>query len=693
MASLSLTINTGLQRFSDILVAGGVLLILVIMVIPIPTPVLDFLIALNIAMALAVLMVAMYMTEPLQFSVFPGLLLILTLFRLSLNIASTRLILGEGFAGSIISSFGNFVVKGNYVVGFIIFLILVIIQFVVITKGAGRIAEVAARFTLDAMPGKQMAIDADLNAGLIDEAEARKRREDISREADFYGAMDGASKFVRGDAIAGLIITFINVIGGLIIGVGQKGMGFAEAAQTYTLLTVGDGLVSQIPALIVSTSAGIIVARAASNSHLGQDLINQLLFEPRGLYIISGVLAFFAITPGLPMMPFLTLSVLAFITARSARSAIDKENAEEVQSEKEKEAEPEPIDEVEKYLHVDPLELEIGYGLIPLVDPEHGGDLLHRITMIRKQVALELGIIIPPIRIRDNIQLKPDDYVVKLRGHEIARGEVRMGYFMALNPGIVSKTIRGIETVEPAFGLPALWIPESRRTEAAAAGYTVIEPAAVLATHLKELLKRHAHELLGRQETQKLIDHVKKDYPAVVEEVIPNQLSLGTVQKILQNLLKERVSIRDLVRILEILGDSLQFSKDPDVLTEYVRNGLGPTIHEPYLSEDGAIYAITLDPALERRISESVRSGDSVLKIPNLPPNMLKEIYEQVKALSDKLMDEGKPAVMVVSPGVRLYTRRLVETVFPDLAVLAITEIPTHIEIKSIGTIRVSHED
>ncbi len=693
MASLSLTLNTGLQRFSDILVAGGVLLILVIMIIPIPTPVLDFLIALNIAMALAVLMVAMYMTEPLQFSVFPGLLLILTLFRLSLNIASTRLILGEGYAGSIITSFGNFVVKGNYVVGFIIFLILVIIQFVVITKGAGRIAEVAARFTLDAMPGKQMAIDADLNAGLIDEAEARKRREDISREADFYGAMDGASKFVRGDAIAGLIITFINVIGGLIIGVGQKGMGFAEAAQTYTLLTVGDGLVSQIPALIVSTSAGIIVARAASNAHLGQDLISQLLFEPRGLYIISGVLAFFALTPGLPAVPFLTLAVLAFITARSAQSAMVKESEEEEEAEKEKAAEPEPIEEVEKYLHVDPLELEIGYGLIPLVDPEHGGDLLHRITMIRKQVALELGIIIPPIRIRDNIQLKPDDYVVKLRGHEIARGEVRMGHIMALNPGTVNKPLRGIETVEPAFGLPALWIPESRRTEAAAAGYTVIEPAAVLATHLKELLKRHAHELLGRQETQKLIDHVKKEYPAVVEELIPNQLSLGTVQKILQNLLKERVSIRDLVRILEILGDSIQFSKDPDVLTEYVRNGLSQTIHEPYVADDGAIHAMTLDPALERLISESVRSGESMLKIPNLPPDVLKQIYEQVKALSDRLMDEGKPAVMVVSPGVRLYTRRLVETVFPDLAVLAITEIPTHIEIKSIGTIRVSHEN
>ncbi len=691
MSSLSLTINSGLHRFSDILVAIGVLLILVIMIIPMPTPILDFLIALNIAMALAVLMVAMYMTEPLQFSVFPGLLLILTLFRLSLNIASTRLILGEGYAGSIIRSFGSFVVKGNYVVGFIIFLILVIIQFVVITKGASRIAEVAARFTLDAMPGKQMAIDADLNAGLIDEGEARKRREDISREADFYGAMDGASKFVRGDAIAGLIITFINVVGGLIIGVGQKGLTLADAAQTYTLLTVGDGLVSQIPALIVSTASGIIVARAASNSHLGHDLVKQLLFEPRGLYIISGVLAFFGITPGLPAVPFFTLAVLAFITARTAVSSTQKEAEKEKADEKPQA--PEPIEEVEKYLHVDPLELEIGYGLIPLVDPEHGGDLLHRITMIRKQVALEMGIIIPPIRIRDNIQLKPDNYVVKLRGHEIARGEVRPGYVMALNAGGVTRPIRGIETVEPAFGLPALWITEARRTEAEAAGYTVIECAAVLATHLKELLKRHAHSLLGRQETKKLIDHVKKDYPAVVEDLIPSQLSLGAVQKILQNLLKERVSIRDLVRILEILGDSVQFSTDPDVLTEYVRNGLGPTIHEPYLAEDGTIHAMTLDPALEKLIAESVHNSENSLKIPNLPPNQLKEIYEQIKSFSDKLMDEGGPAVIVTSPGVRLYTRRLTETVFPDLAVLAITEIPTQVEIKSIGTVRVSHEN
>lgn len=691
MSALTLTISNQLQRYSDVIMAVGVILILTIMIIPMPTPVLDILLAINLSVALTVLMVAMYMTEPLQFSVFPGLLLILTLFRLSLNIASTRLILGETYAGSIISAFGNFVVKGNYVVGFVIFIILVVIQFVVITKGAGRIAEVAARFTLDAMPGKQMAIDADLNAGLIDEAEARKRREQISREADFYGAMDGASKFVRGDAIAGLIITVINIIGGLIIGVGQKGMGLADAAQSYTLLTVGDGLVSQIPALVISTAAGIIVTRAASDSHLGGDLLRQLMGEPRGLYIVSGVLVFFSLTPGLPVAPFMSLAVLAFVGARVISGNLSKEPGEAEQQPGDEA--PDAIEEVERYLFVDPLELEIGYGLISLVDPEHGGDLQHRITMIRKQVALEQGIIIPPIRIRDNIQLKPDEYVVKLRGHQIGQGEARSGYVMALNPGSVTKTINGIETMEPAFGLPAMWIPESRRSEAEAAGYTVVESAAVLATHLKELLKRHAHELLGRQETQKLLDNIKRDYPAVVDELIPNQLSLGAVQNILQNLLRERVSIRDLVRILETLADSVQYTKEPDVLTEYVRNALGPTLHGPYVAEDGAIHAMTMDPQMERLILESVKSGESALNIPNLPPEVLKAIYADIQKFADKLMEEGYPAVLLVSPSVRLYTRKLIETVFPDVAVLSITEIPPQMEIKSIGNLRISHAD
>ena len=688
MASLTLNIETRLHRYSDIFVAVGLLVIMAIMIVPMPTLVMDLLLTINITLALLVLMVAMYMTETLQFTVFPGLLLILTLFRLSLNIASTRLILSDADAGGVIAAFGDFVVGGNYVVGFIIFLILVIIQFVVITKGAGRIAEVAARFTLDAMPGKQMAIDADLNAGLIDEGEARKRREDTAKESDFYGAMDGASKFVRGDAIAGLIITFINVIAGFIIGVGQKGMPLADAAEMYTLLTVGDGLVSQIPALIISTATGIIVTRAASNTHLGQELVSQLFREPRGLYIISGVMVVFGLIPGLPFLPFGLLSVITGVIAYSLSTSSTEEEASQDVEEAQEEGSGE--DEVEKYLYVDPLELEIGYGLIPLVDKENGGDLLHRITMIRKQVALELGIIIPPIRIRDNIQLRPNDYSMKLRGVEIATGNLEPGSLMILNPGSVTIPIKGTKTTEPAFNLPAIWISESNRDTAEAAGYTVVEPVSVLATHLKELLKRHAHELLGRQETQKLIDTIKEDYPVVVEELIPEKLTVGNVQKVLQNLLKERVSIRDLVRVLESLGDSLQFTKDIDLLGEYVRNALSASMHLPYVV-DNAINAMTIGPNLEKLILDAVRGNDSIMKLPNLAPDTLQELYQQVQKYMDALQDQGFPAVMVVSPSVRIFTRRLLETVFNDLAVLAITEIPTNLEINTIGIVQVAH--
>ncbi len=691
MTTIALTISQQFRRYGDILTAIAVLGILAIMIIPMPTALLDILLALNISAALLVLMITLYMTEPLQFSVFPGLLLILTLFRLSLNIGSTRLILSEGYAGNIITAFGNFVVKGNYVVGFIIFLILVIIQFVVITKGSGRIAEVAARFTLDAMPGKQMAIDADLNAGLIDDAQARQRREAISSEADFYGAMDGASKFVRGDAIAGLIITVINVIGGFIIGVGQRGMEFTDAAQTYSLLSIGDGLVSQIPALIISTASGIIVTRAASDASLGQDLFKQLFFEPRSLFIVSATLALMGTAPGLPTIPFFTLSAFFLIAGRTIAGGRKKAAAD--QSVDSEDTEKESEENVESYLHVDELELEIGYGVIALVDAEHGGDLLHRITMIRKQVALEQGVIVPPIRIRDNIQLQPDEYSIKIRGISIATGEVRSGYVMALNPGGIEGKLHGIDAVEPAFGLPAVWIESSRRDDAERLGYTVVEAAAVLATHLRELLKAHAHELLGRQETQKLIDNVKQDYPAVVEELIPAQLSLANVQRILQNLLSERVSIRDLVRILETLGDHIHLTKDVDLLTEYVRNALGASLHLPYVADDGALHALSLDPTVEKLISESVRGGENTLKIPNLSPEVLQKIYAEIKKYMDILQQDGYPAVLVVSPGVRLYTRRMIETVFPDLTVLAITELPTTLEIKLVGAIRIENEN
>ncbi len=681
-----------LARHSDILLAVGVLMVLAIVIIPLPPVVMDVLLSLNVTTALVILMVSMYIREPLELSVFPGLLLIVTLFRLSLNIASTRLILSEAYAGEVILAFGTFVVRGNYVVGFVIFLILVIIQFVVITKGAGRIAEVAARFTLDAMPGKQMSIDADLNAGLIDDSEARQRREKISREADFYGAMDGASKFVRGDAIAGLLITTINIFGGLIIGVLQKGMSFSQALQTYTLLTVGDGLVSQIPALIISTAAGLVVTRAASESNLGQDLTGQLLAHPRALYVVAGVLLFFGLAPGLPAIPFFMLAAIAGVAARSAAQSQLAEAAEEAET-AEAAAEPEGPEAVEQYLHVDPLELEIGYALIPLVDPSYGGDLLHRISMIRKQCAQEYGFVVPPIRIRDNIQLRSDEYVIKMRGTEVARGELKTGYVMALDPGNVERRIDGIETTDPAFGLSALWISERRKEEAERAGYTVVEPVAVLATHLKEVLMRHAEHLLGRQEVQNLIDQVKKDYPAVVEELIPGTLSLGAVQKVLQNLLKERVSIRDLVSILEALADYAPTSKDPDVLTEYVRNVLSHAVYRPYVAEDGRLYAIAVDPQVEKLIQDAVRQGDQAQGMPNLPADVLRRIYRQLKKYSDKMTTRGRQPVVVCSPLVRMYFRRLIAPAFVNMPVLSYTELPPQLEIQTEGVVRLEDEN
>ena len=675
---------------SDIVLAAGVIAILTVMMVPLPTGILDILLVINITLALVVLLVSMYLTEPLEFSVFPGLLLVLTLYRLSLNVASTRLILGDAYAGHVIAAFGNFVVKGNYIVGFVIFLILIIIQFVVITKGAGRIAEVAARFTLDAMPGKQMAIDADLNAGLIDEMEARERRKKIAREADFYGAMDGASKFVRGDAIAGLIITSINIIGGFIIGILGKGMSLSEALHTYTLLTVGDGLVSQIPALIISTAAGIVVTRASSESNLGQDLTRQLFSQPRALYVVAGALLMFGITPGLPTIPFFVLSAVAAFAARSIRRVQKEEQESAVLEEQAQEAVPEE-EEIERYLHVDPLEIEIGYGLIPLVDEEQGGDLLHRITMIRKQCAIELGIIIPPIRIRDNIGLNPEEYVIKIRGADVARGEVYLNRLLALAPGEADKPLEGIQTRDPAFGLPAVWIPAAQRSVAEQNGYTVVEPAAVLATHLKETLKQHAHEILSRQDVHDLLETVKKENATVVEELIPNLLTVGQVQKVLQNLLRERVPIRDMVTILETLADYAPLTKDTDTLTEYVRNALSKVIYRDYVADDGVVYALILDPKLENYLSENLNQNKGVGL--NLPPEMLKRLYKSVQEQSELMTQKGLTPVILCSPVIRLHLRRLLEIAFPKVAVLSYNEIPGNVDIQSIGVIRLGDEN
>jgi flagellar biosynthesis protein FlhA len=661
----------------------GVIGILVVMIIPIPTMLMDVLLSLNLCIALIILLVSMYTKEALEFSVFPSLLLTITLFRLALNVATTRLILSRADAGQVVEVFGTFVTGGNMVVGAVIFIIIVIIQFVVITKGAGRIAEVAARFTLDAMPGKQMAIDADLNAGLINEEQARTRRSTIAREADFYGAMDGASKFVRGDAIAGIIITIVNIIGGFIIGMAQLGMDLTTALTTYTTLTIGDGLVSQIPALMISTGAGILVSRAASQSDLGQEITTQLFSRPRVLGVAGGLMIFFALIPGFPKLPFIFLGVSTLAaTYLGTLRAKEEKKAMEAPASVPKTKE----ERVEDYLHVDPMELEIGYGLIPLVDVKQGGDLLDRITMIRRQLATEMGIIIPPIRIRDNIQLKPNEYRIKIRTIVVGTGELMSGAYLAMDPGTASRKIRGIPTVEPAFGLPAMWITESQKEDAELAGYTVVELPAVLATHLTEVIKKHSNEILTRQDVRNLLDNIKENNATVVEELIPNLLSVGDVHKVLQNLLRERVSIRDLLLILETLANVAPRNKNPEILTEYVRNSLAPQICETYKNENNLIPVISLDPNLEAKLEGSLQETESGFRFA-LAPGDVGRILDACGEIIEKVKISGEVPVVICSPAIRGAFRRLTEINYSDLIVLSYNEIVPGIEIRSLGMI------
>ena len=655
------------------------------MVIPIPTFFMDIMLSLSLCLAMVILLVSMYTKEALEFSVFPSLLLTVTLFRLSLNVATTRLILSQADAGEVVRVFGTFVTSGNMVVGAIIFLIIVIIQFVVIAKGAGRIAEVAARFTLDAMPGKQMAIDADLNAGLINEEQARARRVQISREADFYGAMDGASKFVRGDAIAGILITLINVIGGFIIGVAQLGMDFGAALSTYTTLTIGDGLVSQIPALMISVGSGILVSRAASQNDLGQEITDQLFSRPKVLGVAGAMMILFALIPGFPKIPFIILGVSCSVAAYMG----SRRQLKEVQEKEIKEAIPEQKEErIEDYLHVDPMELEIGYGLIPLVDAKQGGDLLDRITMIRRQLATELGIIIPPIRIRDNIQLKPNEYRMKIRTIAVGKGELMSGAYLAMDPGTAVKKIRGIQTVEPAFGLPALWITESQKEDAEMSGYTVVELPAVLATHLTEIVKSHAHEILSRQDVRTLLDNIKESNSTLVDELIPGVLNVGDVHKVLQNLLRERVSIRDLALILETLANVASRSKNTEILTEYVRNALSTQICEMYKNEDSIIPVITLDPNLEAKLEGVVQETESGFRF-NLSPGEVGRILDKVGEMVEKIKSSGEVPLVICSPTIRSAFKRLCESNYRDLVVLSYNEIVPGIEIRSLGMISI----
>ncbi len=686
---------------SHVWVAVASVLLVLLMIIPVQPWMLDFLLIMNITVALVIMMISLYTENALSFSVFPTLLLIVTLFRLSLNITGTRLILLHGYAGSVIETFGNVIVGGNYAVGIVIFAILIIIQFVVITNGAGRVAEVAARFTLDAMPGKQLAIDADLNAGLITEAEARKRRRDIQRSADFYGAMDGASKFVRGDAVAALIIVCINIVGGFIVGVLQLHQSPADAAKNFTLLTIGEGIVTQVPALLISTATGIVVTRAASDGNFGTDLTRQLMQQPRALAIAAALIGVFGLV-GLP--PVVTFSVagatfLLFLRSRTLLAQAEASSDTAVagtllagQRAGTTTAGTPALKEADSAIPLvsyDPMELEIGFGLIPLVDAQQGGDLLERITLIRRHAARDLGIVVPAIRVRDNLQLKPNAYVMKVYGLEVARGELMVSRLLAMKPGAQPGEIDGIETVEPAFHLPALWIVEGLRADAEMAGFTVIDPASVLATHLTETIKTQSPELLGRQETSALLDSVKQHYPVVIEELIPNLLTVGEVQRVLQNLLRERIPIRNLLLILENLADGARSTKDIEVLTERVRAALGRHITAEFI-EDGVLSVMTVDPRLETLIADAVRRGEDAYAV--LDPSTIAKIYVSLGKQVNIAQTSGVHPVLICSPSVRVAMKRLTERTIPSLVVLSYSEIPPGVRVESIGQVNTMEE-
>lgn len=675
------------MKRSDLVVMIAVIGIVVMMVVPLPKMLLDILLIINLFVSLTVLMVVMNTQQPLDFSVFPSLLLITTLYRLALNVSSTRLILTQHDAGAVIHAFGSFVINGNIVVGFIIFLILVVIQFIVITKGAERVAEVAARFTLDAMPGKQIAIDADLNAGLITEDEARSRRRMIEREADFYGAMDGASKFVKGDAIASMLIVGINTVGGLIIGMAMGHMGWSQAASTYTILSVGDGLVSQIPALLLSTATGLIVTRAASETNLGADVIGQVFSFPRTLYVVSGAIGLLGVfTPIGVLKTFPIAGLAAFGAYRVQRRAQVLQVKEEEQTVRTKQADTKKPESVMNLLQVEPIEFEFGYGLIPIVDSQQGGDLLDRVVMIRRQVALELGLVVPVIRLRDNIQLRPSEYVIKIRGVEVAKGELMMGHWLAMSAGPEDASIQGIPTTEPAFGLPALWVTGDMRLRAETLGYTVVDPPSVVATHLTEVLKRHAHELLSRQDTKRLLDHVRETSPAAVEEVIPNTLSVGEVQRVLANLLQEKVSIRDMVTILETLADAGRQTKDIDTLTEYVRQALARQICHQFRLPDEPLTVVSFSPQVENSLQSSLVSHEGGTFL-NPDPDLSQKVFRRLREESTKLSAAGKVPVLLVHPQLRIPMRRWVSRSLPDLVLLSYNELDPAVDIENAGVV------
>jgi flagellar biosynthesis protein FlhA len=673
---------------TDLLIAIGVVAIVLMLIVPIPAILLDFLIAVSFSIGLITLITVMYMGRAIEVSVFPSLLLVTTVYRLAVNVSSTRLILlkGPAFQGKIIRAFGQFVVGGNYVVGIIIFLIIIAVQFIVITKGATRVAEVAARFTLDAMPGKQMAIDADVSAGLITEEEAIKKRLDIQREADFYGAMDGASKFVQGDVKVGLLITFINIIGGLIVGMVMRGESLQSAVSTYVMLTIGDGLVAQIPALMMSTATGIIVTRAVAMEDLGTELTSQLLTQPRILFIGAGFLLFLAILPGFPKVPLIVLGAILGVFGVYLRRGLKVKEEEKPALKKEKEEVTKGPESVLGLLQIDPIALEIGYNLIPLVDPEQGGDLLERVTMIRRQSAIELGLIFPPIRIRDNMRLEPNTYSIKIKGVEVGKGTIRMGKYLAMNPGNIEEKIEGEETVEPAFGLPAIWIDEAARERAEKLGYTVVDAPSVIATHLTEVIKTYASEVLGRQDVQALLNSLSTDYSAVVDEVKKSGATIGDIQKVLKGLLKEGVSIRDLVTIMETITDYFPSVKDPEELVELVRQALSRQICQQYADPEKKIPVITVSKEVEEEIRNSIvttERGKRFAMEPGEQKKLLNGIVEEVK----KIRQKGIKPVFLTSPEIRVIFSNIVSSIVPNAAVLSSFEIVTDVRLEAVGNI------
>ena len=677
------------MKLRDLSVLLGVILIIIMLVIPLPGWLLSVLILCNISLALLVILVSMNTQEALQFSIFPSLLLLLTLFRLGLNVSTTRSILSKADAGGVVDTFGSFVIGNNPLVGFVVFVILVIIQYIVITKGAERVAEVSARFTLDAMPGKQMSIDADLNAGLISEQEARERREKVENEADFHGSMDGASKFVKGDAIAGIIIVLINIVFGLIIGMVQMDMTFQEAINTFMRLTVGDGLVSQIPALLIATATGIVVTRVSTEGNLGSDVTSQLLQYPKLLFIAAGTIFLLGLTP---ISFVLTSTIAAFLalggyimlqrtkdTEEVADDVLDEEDSENMKA----------TENVVNLLSVDPIEFEFGYALIPLVDASQGGDLLDRIVMIRRQLAIELGVVIPVVRIRDNIQLEPNEYRLKVKGNEVAQGELLLDHYLAMTPDLEDDTIDGINTQEPAFGLPAKWISEDKKEDAELFGYTVVDPPSVVSTHLTEELKRNAHILLGRQETKELIDHLREDYSILVDEVTPDPLSIGEIQKVLSKLLKENISIRNLPVIFETLADFSKMTNDTELLTEYVRQSLAIQITKQFAGENNSLKVITLSPNVENLISNHIQQTEHGSYL-SLDPQSQEKIIQSVYAELEKVSVQHENVVVLCSPTIRMYVKQLLERSLPQVAVLSYNELEANVQVQSVGVVNVA---